>query len=170
MRALAEEREARRVLTEALREAPFDAYFWETPPMNPDDEQQEAELAVVESVALGRSVADPSSFRAAFRAAHGRIATFSNLSGDAVLVAPIPEAGVDGAHLAAFLRTAPESAAEALWIAVSEAVATWRLQRRQPVWVSTSGLGVPWLHVRLDGTPKYYSHRPYAAMRTVPIR
>jgi hypothetical protein len=30
-----------------------------------------------------------------------------------------------------------------------------------PVWLSTAGAGVAWLHVRLDDRPKYYSHRPY---------
>jgi hypothetical protein len=30
-----------------------------------------------------------------------------------------------------------------------------------PVWLSTSGLGVYWLHVRLDTHPKYYQYQPY---------
>jgi len=28
-------------------------------------------------------------------------------------------------------------------------------------WLSTSGLGIAWLHVRLDERPKYYTHAPY---------
>ncbi len=35
-----------------------------------------------------------------------------------------------------------------------------------PVWLSTAGAGVSWLHVRLDDRPKYYGHGPY---RTAPI-
>lgn len=30
-----------------------------------------------------------------------------------------------------------------------------------PIWLSTSGLGVYWLHVRLDTRPKYYNHDEY---------
>jgi hypothetical protein len=30
-----------------------------------------------------------------------------------------------------------------------------------PVWLSTAGMGVAWLHVRLDSRPTYYGHRPY---------
>lgn len=30
-----------------------------------------------------------------------------------------------------------------------------------PVWFSTSGMGVPWLHFRLDHRPKYYTFTPY---------
>ena len=31
----------------------------------------------------------------------------------------------------------------------------------KPTWLSTAGMGVAWLHVRLDQRPKYYAHRPY---------
>lgn len=30
------------------------------------------------------------------------------------------------------------------------------------LWLITAGMGVFWLHLRLDSRPKYYSHRPYA--------
>lgn len=32
----------------------------------------------------------------------------------------------------------------------------------KPVWLSTSGMGIPWLHMRLDQKPKYYSFEPFA--------
>ena len=31
----------------------------------------------------------------------------------------------------------------------------------KPLWLSTAGGGVAWLHLRIDSRPKYYSHRPY---------
>jgi hypothetical protein len=31
-----------------------------------------------------------------------------------------------------------------------------------PLWLSTAGMGVSWLHLRLDSRPKYYRHRSYA--------
>ncbi len=30
-----------------------------------------------------------------------------------------------------------------------------------PLWLSTAGGGVAWLHVRLDSRPKYYGYSPY---------
>ncbi len=30
-----------------------------------------------------------------------------------------------------------------------------------PMWLSTAGAGVPWLHVRLEDRPKYYGHAAY---------
>jgi hypothetical protein len=158
--ALRDDAGARRTLTDALRASPFRAYLWETPAVLPGDDGAEAEMVVTESTALSRSRSDPSSFADSFRASRS-VATFANLRGDAVLVAPHPEHAPDSAHLAAFVRSAPDDVVDALWIAVSDAVSDWLATRRRRVWVSTSGLAVPWLHVRLDSMPKYYSYRPY---------
>ena len=48
---------------------------------------------------------------------------------------------------------------QALWQAVGEAMA--RRVGSKPVWLSTAGAGVSWLHMRLDDRPKYYAHSPY---------
>jgi protoheme ferro-lyase len=47
-----------------------------------------------------------------------------------------------------------------IWRLVAEAVEA-RLGSA-PMWLSTAGLGVHWLHVRLDSRPKYDRHRVYA--------
>jgi len=161
---LREDADARSVLTEALRESTFRAYLWETPVVVPGDQLIQAEMALTESSALEHVAPDPSAFAAAF-ATNGRIATFANLGRDAVLVAPNPTLAPHSAHLAAFVRSAPEEVVDGLWIAVATAVSEWLARRGRPVWVSTSGLAVPWLHVRLDSVPKYYSYRSY---RNVP--
>jgi hypothetical protein len=87
------------------------------------------------------------------------VATFSNLGADAILVAPTPAEGVDCAHLASFLRTADDRQIAALWRAV--ALALRSVLGPTPHWVSTAGLGVSWLHVRIDRFPKYYRYQPY---------
>ena len=88
-------------------------------------------------------------------------ATFGSLGGDAILVAPCPAGpGSDYAHLAKFVRTAPQERQLAFWRAVGEAMES--RVGTTPVWLSTSGHGVAWLHVRLDSRPKYYLHSEYA--------
>ena len=62
-------------------------------------------------------------------------------------------------HLAAFVRLAPEQQRQSLWQAVGEAMS--RRICTKPVWLSTAGAGVSWLHVRLDDRPKYYGFGPY---------
>lgn len=120
----------------------------------------------------GFARADPSDFAEHFRGPAGA-ATFHNLGGDALLVSPTgepvlaPGAARKGyGHLAAFCRNAPESQHEALWAAVGAAMQDPRVGDG-PVWLSTEGSGVPWLHVRLDSRPKYYHHGPYRAAPAV---
>ena len=62
-------------------------------------------------------------------------------------------------QISTFARYAPEYQQHALWSMVGTAL--YRRLSNEPVWLSTSGLGVYWLHIRLDARPKYYTHEPY---------
>jgi hypothetical protein len=144
----------------ALRDTPFAAFFWESPPVSGATRGRACEHVIVDAPRLAGVRAEPDAFEDHF--AKGEpIATFANLGADAVLVAPAPFGDPQsGAHLAAFLRAAPPDRVEALFAAVGRAFDA-RLERPEPVWLSTSGVGVRWLHVRLDDRPKYITHRPY---------
>ena len=149
----------RACFVEAIRAAPFDALFWETPPWTRGRLDATYEHVLVDAPALARLTPDPAAFAEHF-AADRAVAVVPNLGGDATLVVPSPEAAPPGsAHLARFLRRATDALAGALLAATAEAMAA-RLGER-PTWLSTSGLGVPWVHVRLDARPKYYVHGPY---------
>ncbi len=43
-------------------------------------------------------------------------------------------------------------------------------EHEKPVWISTAGTGVPFLHVRFDSRPKYYSWDEYKSYPTHGIR
>jgi hypothetical protein len=142
-----------------LADAPYPAYFWETPPVTRTTAPRAFEFVLVDSPALAALSPQLGTF-AGHLASSRAVATFANLGGDAVLVAPAPEGPATAyAHLAAFARRAPTAQQHALWQAVGDAVA--RRLSSAPLWLSTSGLGVAWLHVRLDERPKYYTHAPY---------
>jgi hypothetical protein len=153
--ALREDPLARRTLSDTLAASPFPAFFWETPPTPPD---RPFEFVLQDSPALAEITADHEAFADEFGL--GLTSTFANLRGDAILVVP-RKMGVRAnyAHLASFCRTAPPEQHDALWTAVATAIRAWSRPGR--LWVSTSGLGVSWLHVRLDTVPKYYSYAPY---------
>ena len=144
----------------SLRDVPLDAYAWECPPVTAETVSREFECVFVSSPMLARMTPEPAAFAEHFH--RGRsVSSFANLGGDAVLVAPSPGGpGSDFSHLASFNRTAPAAQQDALWQAVGVAMAA-RIGSR-PVWLSTAGLGVAWLHVRLDDRPKYFRHLPYA--------
>ncbi len=65
--------------------------------------------------------------------------------------------------LATFLRHGPGEQKHELFRALAHAI-RHRLGQR-PVWVSTSGLGVAWLHIRLDSRPKYYQYHPFTEFK-----
>lgn len=136
----------------------FDAVFWEMPALNRDCVAREFECVVVDGTALAGARPNPHPFRACFRSGQA-VAGFENLGGDAFLVAPAPAGDADYAHLAAFLRNAPQTLQREFWSTLAAAVIS-RLDVK-PLWVSTSGLGVAWLHARLDRQPKYYTYAPY---------
>ena len=143
----------------ALAAVPFEAYCWECPPVHAGNADYDFECVFVSSPSLARMPADAGSFAEHFRADR-EVVTFGNLGGDALLVAPCPERiGTDFSHLASFTKTASAPVQHALWTEVGEALAS-RIGER-PVWLSTAGHGVAWLHVRLDSRPKYYRYAPY---------
>jgi hypothetical protein len=154
----------RAFLIALLAESPFAAYFWECPPVTDATATRSFEFVLVDSPPLAQLPPDPQAFAGHFRPGEAT-ATFWNLGRDAVLVAPSPAAPVAVyPHLAAFSRSAPIAQQHALWRAVGTALA--RRIGPAPVWLSTSGLGVAWLHVRLDSRPKYYSYHPYRRSRS----
>jgi hypothetical protein len=117
-------------------------------------------FVLVDAPSLAGVRPDERTFARAF--AEGPVSVGPNLSGDAELVIPAPVPGAAFPDLARFSRTAPPELVDRLWQVVGEAVVRWIETRPEvPLWVSTSGLGVHWLHVRLDTRPKYYSHAPF---------
>jgi hypothetical protein len=157
------DRDFRTFFVGLLADAPFGAFRWETPPVTAATLARPFEFVLLDAPGLDRGP-DPSAFDDHFRTAPpgATVVTFPNLSGDAVMVVPLP--AVDPGtyvHLAHFVRGAPEAQRHDLWRAVGAAMRARAGER--PVWLSTAGAGVAWLHVRLDARPKYYGHRPYAA-------
>lgn len=159
LHALRHDGEFRSQFNGLLAAAPYAAFRWETPSVCAATLAKPFEFAILDSPELDRP-ADESAFAEYFPAATEGIATFTNLGRDASLIVPAPVADHSAyGHLASFVRHAPENQRQRLWQSVGEAMAG-RIGR-SPVWLSTAGAGVPWLHVRLDDRPKYYRYRPY---------
>ena len=80
---------------------------------------------------------------------------FPNLSNDAILVIPTPKKNKNYASIKSFIDTAPLKQQKMFWKKVAT-VAKKEMKKHGKVWISTSGMGVPYLHVRISITPKYY--------------
>lgn len=146
-----------------LANAPFAGFRWEMPPVTAMTADRAFEFVLLDSPGLGRHP-DPDAFAAHFAGQDpAGVVEFANLGGDARLVVPGPAGSPTACgHIAAFVRGAPAAQRHALWQTVGLAMER-RLSER-PVWLSTAGAGVPWLHVRLDDRPKYYGYAPYRAV------
>jgi hypothetical protein len=143
-----------------LADSPFSAFRWETPPITTAKANRPFEFALLDSPGLAAKP-DAEAFAEHFRAANtGGVIEFPNLGRDAILIVPCPDGPLLAyGHLAAFVRQAPDAQKHELWELVG-AVMERRLGTK-PVWLSTAGAGVSWLHVRLDDRPKYYGFKPY---------
>jgi len=188
----------RELFIKELRDVPFEAYFFETPPTNGNTlAHLHFEFVLVNAHTLAQAQPDTRAFKEHF--APGCVcATFENLGGDATLVSPCPLSDTEVqhyTHLGSFMRNADHSQVHELWRTVAITMVkhvvgskqeddrktghgdikgevgmnnvgdqgdwdkTHGISRR--TWLSTSGLGVGWLHVRLDSRPKYYTYEPY---------
>jgi hypothetical protein len=147
--------------TEQLAAFQAEAFYWELPPITRATIGAAAEFVLIAAPMLARIPPERAPFAAHFDgAADEDVVVFPNLGGDAVLVVPCPR-GPDEhyPHLAAFLRNAPRRQVRALWRSTARQMQSSTGDR--PVWLSTAGGGVAWLHLRLDSRPKYYSYAPY---------
>ncbi len=151
----------------------FRAYRWETPPINSKLLERAFEFVLLDCPMLDRSV-DRDSFAKYFEGIpNAGVAVFENLGKDALLIVPGPADNDEQfAHLAGFLNHGSDEQIHELWAQVGANLAT-RLRdqdSRAPVWLSTAGMGVAWVHIRLDSFPKYYGYAPYREWNPGTIR
>jgi len=134
-------------------------FCWETPPVTKHNVGTPHEFVVIASDAHAGIRANPAPFSEHFRCTNQPVVAFQNLGRDGVMIAPVPDGKFDGGSIGPFLRTATEDQIIALWCETGKQ-ARHKLGKA-PMWISTAGLGVNWLHVRIDSQPKYYRYNSY---------
>jgi len=152
----------RSYLTDQLKQSTYPAFRWETPHIQIKTRSRDFEFVLLNYPSFTKRKTDEETYKSYFAATHDEngIVSFANLSGDARLIVPSPRTMEDAyGHFASFLRKAPSLQIDALWQKIGELVLGMVSDR--PLWLSTAGGGVAWLHVRLDSAPKYYGYAPY---------
>lgn len=154
----------REMLGEALAQAPFEAFFWECPAVSRATIDESFRWVLVESPALAGARTDERAFSEHLDRSRG-VKSFWNLGRDARLIAPCRGADPSAyPHLAAFVRSAPREQVQRFLQVLGDELEARLAGSDEPFWVSTSGLGVYWLHVRLDERPKYYTYAPFCRL------
>ena len=145
--------------TKIIADAPFNALYWETPPITKENVHRYFEMVLIQSRSLEKMTPESHVFKQYFDE-KSRVAVFPNLGKNAMLIVPKPISTQDNfAHLAAFIQNAREDQIHEFWQRLAMAIE--ENLNEKPMWVSTAGNGVYWLHVRLDTRPKYYKYSTY---------
>ena len=130
----------------------------------------------MESTHLARvTKADSSAFAEHFRGVTKEcITSFLNLSGETILVAPVDlslarERNNKNCYrnICSFVRKGPSFQVSAFFQVMGEKIKSLFKSSKSWIWISTSGLGVPWLHLRIAPKPKYYQYEPF---KKVPMK
>lgn len=137
----------------------YKAFFWENRPLTKHNLNDSYECRLIDSEYLADMNPSIQTFQQYFTPGRD-VVSFPNLGGDAHLVVPCPiEDHSIYTHIGNFVRHAPESQILKFWEMVG--IEMMDHISEKPIWLSTSGLGVSWLHVRLDTVPKYYQTDEY---------
>lgn len=84
------------------------------------------------------------------------VTSFYNLSKDTILVVPIPKKNKNFSNLKNFIDQASKIQQKKFWNQVALIIER-EIKTHTYIWVSTHGLKVPYLHVRISTSPKYYN-------------
>ena len=165
----------RQCFIQALVQSPFKDFYWECPPVQWNQlESLPFECTLVDAGgAMSGKRASPEAFLDQFSSKPARhsVISFPNQSNDATLIVPKPLPRLAFAaygSLAAFTHNAPLRQQHQLWTQVGKVMQQELEGRNVPIWLSTAGHGVPWLHIRLDGKPKYYRCSQYKHVQALP--
>jgi len=161
------DREFLNFMIEKLKNANMDGYFWEVKPISPANLDGYFEYALIQTDKFEDVQADRKPFIKYLNKCRRLSTMFKNLSGDATLVIPCdkdPEGPPSDkyAHLASFVRKADMEQVRDVFMRAFSIVSTMVAEGAK-VYVSTHGLGVHWVHIRLEKTPKYYTYKDYAS-------
>ena len=146
--------------TQLLAGTEFKSFYWEHPPLTLDNIDDVAEFVCLDAPSLAALPADPTPFRSIFDGNSDDVIVCPNLGHDAMMIVPRAIGAQDAyPHLGAFVRLAPADQVRLLWQRTAQTARQY--VGDSPRWLSTAGLGVAWLHIRLDTRPKYYRHDVY---------
>jgi hypothetical protein len=163
------------LFVDVLKQCPYSAFYFETRPVTAGQfHTKTLEFVLVDAPELHKFATtrpDVTAFAEHFTNCNDSsnvACVFTNLGKDATLIAPKPSIQGDGSamksmgHLGEFCRNTDHEIVMATWrLALQTYLVQVKEQVTRPLWFSTSGMGIAWLHFRVDQRPKYYTYQPY---------
>lgn len=144
-----------------LKSVRFSHYVIEFPPVSSDTiSTTPFTFVVTEKRALARQKPSGAAFKE--HMPKSGIAQFPSLSDESVLTVPARHKHLDYSSVGPFTKRAPLGQQRKLWTAAFNGLIRAASEHcGEMFWLSTSGFAVPWLHIRIDPSPKYYTYEPF---------
>ena len=136
----------------------YNTVFWECVPISYNELNKVFQFVILDAPSLSNIRQDNITFSEYFQANNSMAVQFLSKGGDSWLVSPRYVSGKDFSSLSRFINNASESYIMCFWCCVANTLKSKLLSNKsKKFWLSTSGLGVNYLHVRIDERPKYYN-------------
>lgn len=160
-------------ITEIMETVEFDQVYFECPAMShATSKENQFEFVLIDAPEIVKFVNSRAgqrsmdSFRDIFAGnTRGMALSFMNISKESWLVAPRKDPEREQrtyTHLKPFAEGANENEIVALWGELCRKLNELMEEDKQrSYYLSTNGLSVAWLHIRIDETPKYYNYQKY---------
>lgn len=129
-------------------------FLWETSPISKYVDNEFLEK-FIPNKNLNCQTQNYSSFNQYINQSKTNTCVFNNLNNTSRLIIPMPDSHKEYTSLKLFIDNSDYDKQVEFWKTVAQEIEVM-LQKHEKIWVSTHGLGVPYLHVRIDLNPKYY--------------
>lgn len=138
-----------------LKNCPFTSYYFEAP--NLKSINIPLEFVLVESDTLHTKKANWGPYRD-YMSLGKHATSFDNKDGEFRLIIPTKKG--DYGHVADFMKSATDKEIQEVLHLTAKEIHD-ASKSRKPLYLSTHGDGVSWLHFRVGRTPKYYNYHKY---------
>lgn len=143
-----------------IKKLGFNQFYWEHPSLTTKTLDAPYECMVIGTTHFNRREVDTTSFSGHLHKPEP-VVVFDNLGRNARLVVPTLKSDPEHyKHMGAFTSFAPKDQVHCVFNSLGKSVLE-EVNKGKPIWLSTAGLGVIWLHIRLDTVPKYYKTKTY---------
>ena len=147
----------------------YKAFHWEHPCLEEDLLDKKYECTITKSKRLETASINEEPFKEHIYT-NESVIDFMNLGKNARLIIPSKKTDKEVYnHLGKFIRTAPKEQIMEVFKRTGKLV-TKEIKENGKIWFNTAGLGVIWLHIRLDTKPKYYKTKKYKDPNFLNIR
>jgi len=138
----------------------YQAFYWEHPALTEEFLERRYECILQRSKKLENLPVNENAFKN-FIYKQEQVVDIMNLGKNARLVIPTKKTDKEiYNHFGKFIRQASREQIIEVFRRLGEKI-TEEIEKQELIWLNTAGLGVIWVHIRMDTKPKYYKTKKY---------